>query len=333
MLFDKLFKKKTEPQISVNIKVNTSKKEQMPKSITPKLEYKVLVLYWISKKKKGYDITSKKYPKWFLNDYGLDFDAITQEYLVSNDLEMIDNSVLVTDKGKETLKENSHILYIFDHPGYELKIKDFTSNKNFGKVKNEDIAWGIFNKRVLTYTNKKMWDCLNRNYVNMADLLISEEKYRDALDYVFASAFIETSGMEDDNKLKAIRSEHWTKQNKIQVFPNGNPDIFMLELGYYSVKKPFEVIQNKLCLDWDELKTIYYNSPLRESMETVLPFWYYNKEEAFEYFKDYMQNDNGLKIYATSHLRKTLKYNKPNENSTSYFYNSIPNQLKKEFGK
>ena len=126
MIFDKLFKKKDEytgQPINANqsfstiqapsfVPINTS---QNCNIVTEK-ENNVIVLWWIASKKKGYDRTTNKYPKWFMTRYGIDFNSIMDEYIRSGWLMDENNIVKVSALGEEKLKEYSYVIFIHENP-------------------------------------------------------------------------------------------------------------------------------------------------------------------------------------------------------------------------
>ena len=188
------------------------KSERVANEDTPSSDYKkeneIIVLWWISKKKSGYEVSSNKYPKWFKNTYGIDFNIVVNRYVSNMCLSNENDIVKITEKGQDLLKEYSYVIFIYEHSDYELTFEDFTEAPNFHKVKDSDIAWGVFNSRLQNYISAGMWKSLTNNYSNMADLLVEEKRYSDALEYVFATAYLETSGMLDDNELTAIMDDY-----------------------------------------------------------------------------------------------------------------------------
>ncbi len=123
--------------------------------------------------------------------------------------------VKLTDAGVNKMKELDYVIYIHEHPQYCLTIQDFKRAPNLHKVQNADIVWGIFNSRILLYTQKLMWKSLMANYGNMANLLMEEKKYEKSLDYIFAASYLCTSGMGDNNELTPIWSELGSKKRNI----------------------------------------------------------------------------------------------------------------------
>lgn len=342
MLFDKLFKKnvaKTKEPAKTE-KTDSSSGPAFPYVQTAQNRQKdankdndALVLWWISKKKKGYDKSSNKYPKWFMNSYGIDFDKKMSSFINQGYLSDTENIVRVTDAGDEYLKEYDYIVYIHEHAQYALTINDFKNAKNLHKVHNSDIAWGVFNKRILTYTQKMMWGSLAANYGNMASLLVEEKKFDQALDFIFAAAYVETSGMQDGNELTPIFEEYTKRGYKKNKLENGMPDIFLLEINNYYVTAPFLKAQENLNLDWDDIRRRYLSCRLIESLEDVLPFRYFEKEESFEFFKEAIMAGGKKGIFPLRDVSKKLRTNSPDEHSTKYFYASTENKVARIYNK
>jgi hypothetical protein len=331
MIFDR-FLKKSEP-------LKTKEKTTMPINNTTSTcslpddkesDFDVLVLWWISKKKKGYDRSSNKFPKWFAKNYGIDFNRCINKYCDHNCLSDEDGIIKITEAGMNMLRENDYVVYIHEHPQYGFTLKDFKTAPNLHKVQNSDIAWGVFNTRLLEYTQRQMWNSLALNHGNMANLLIEEKKYEQALDFIFATAFLETSGMEDNNEVTAIMEEMTSKGWKDTYLPNGMPNIFLLEINNYNVTVPFIKAMEALNLDWSEIKERFLQSRQIKSLEGILPFRYFEKEESFEIFKQAIEAGGEKGIFPLEDCNKKLKWNRPDKHSNTYFYANTDNQLKRK---
>lgn len=334
MIFDKLFKKKS---IDTTLKQTPS---------TPTVSYvhtasnrnkvvvkdnDVIVLWWIANKKKGYDKTTNKYPKWFEDQYGITFNTVMEGYIKNGCLSENANIVKISQAGEEKLREFDYVIFVHKHPQYCLELADFKNSPNLHMVQNSDIAWGIFNSRILEYMKKGMWTSLEANYGNMADLLVEEKKYDKAIEFIFATAFIGTSGMRDNNELTPIMSDFASK--KKHHLENGMPDIFLLEINNYYVTVPFLKVQENLNLDWKTIKEKYLKSELIASLERILPFRYFEKEQSFEIFKQTIEAGDKKGVFRLADCSKKLKSNTPDEHSSRYFYASVENQINREFGR
>ena len=294
-------------------------------------ENDVLVLWWISNKKKGYDTTTKKYPKWFANTYQIDFDKSTQEFIAQGCLALTDGVVQITSEGLTKIKEYGYVVYVHEHPQYQLSINDFKKADNLHTIKNQDIAWGVFNSRVIEYTRRGMWESLSANYANMADLLIEEERYDQALDYIFATSFLETSGMRDGNELTPISTVYTKSGTKQKRLDNGMPDIFLMEINNYYVTAPFLKVNKHLNLDWTSVRERYLSSILIGSLERILPFRYFEKDESFEIFKEAIEASGTKGVFRIENVSRKLKTNKPDEHSVKYFYASVENKVNRMY--
>ena len=289
----------------------------------------VLVLWWISKKKKGYDKTTNKFPKWFMENYKVDFNRVIEDYLDQGLLEEAGNVVKITEEGQKRLKELDYVVYMHENPQYELNIKDFKSAPNLHKVPLNDITWGVLNNRIPECIQTGMWTGLAKNYANMADLLISEKKYEQALELIFPVAYLETSGMRDDNELTAIMTEHTRGGERKHYLSNGMPDIFLLEINNYFVTVPFMKTQDNLKLEWEEIKRRFLGSAHIRALESVLPFRYFEKEQSFEIFKQAVEAGGSKGIFRLSDVKGKLDSNTPFEHSNKYFYASVENKVQR----
>ena len=109
------------------------------------------------------------------------------------------------------------------------------------------------------------------------------------------------------------------------------PNIFLLEINNYYVTVPFAEVQKNLDLDWNEIKERFLQSKQIQSLESILPFKYFEKEEAFEIFKEAVQADGKKGIFSLKDVSKKLKTNTPDEHSRQYFYASVQNKVDRKF--
>lgn len=332
MIFDKLFHKNSDSsKVSISVPevayVHTAQNRQK----TIGKEFNVIVLYWISKKKQGYDKSKNNYPKWFMNKYGIDFDKVMKQFTKQGYLSEENSIVKITNAGQELLKEFGYVIYIHEHPQYCLTLDDFKNSKRLHKGPTNDIAWFVFNQRILEYTKNKMWGSLAANYANMADLLIEERKFEQAADFIFVTAYLETSGMGDNNELTPINAKCTKKGWENQYLKNGMPDIFLLEINNYYVTVPFKEVLENTNLDWPEIKVRYFSSQQIAATEKNIPFRYFEKEESFEIFKQAIEANGKKGIFRLADCKKKLRWNTPNEKSTKYFYASVENKVNRKF--
>ena len=111
------------------------------------------------------------------------------------------------------------------------------------------------------------------------------------------------------------------------------PDIFLLEINNYYVTVPFAEAQKNLNLDWDEIRRRFTESKLVGSLESTLPFKYFEKEESYEIFKEAVLAGRSKSIFPLKDVSKKLKSNTPDEHSRRYFYASVENKVNRKFGK
>ena len=96
---------------------------------------------------------------------------------------------------------------------------------------------------------------------------------------------------------------------------------------------PFKKAQENLKMEWAEIKNRFLNSVHIKSLESVLPFRYFEKEQSFEIFKQAIEADGKKGIFSLSECSKKLKWNNPDEHSKKYFYASIENEVNRRVRK
>ncbi len=313
--FKKLLKKsetQTIPIIAQNTKniVSENLNEEQTNSSTCIDLQSEIVLLWLLSQKKEPTVDNFKITKKVSTRYNLDInkalDHLINEKLISN----VDGKLILEESGLLKLKEYNCCIILHLHPEYGLSMNDFISNPYWHKIKDNDIIWSVFNGRILEYTKAKMWSSLNSNYSNMATLLIEESKYEQALDYIFASAFLDTSGMVDENIVST----------------------YVIEISNYKVTVPLIEIKKRLNLNIEDLQKKYRESPMVLSLRELLPFYYYDVKDACEFMLEALKCGETKGIFTEQSLKVELSKNIPDKTETNkYFYNSVENILKKQF--
>jgi len=294
-----------KPNIAKNTDISTP-----AKTTTSLDEQSVIVLLWLLSQKSGYTVDSFKVPKTITSRYNLDVASGLRYLFRENLISEMDGKILLSEHGTKRLKEYNCYVMMHLHPEYNLTIRDFITNPQWHTITDDDIAWGIFNGRILKYTKARMWGLLHNNYSNMATLLLDESKPLAALDFVFAAAFLETSGMMDDNVLTVLGIEIWNR----------------------TITVPLMTIAKQLNLTDDNLRIKYRESKLVMSLKDLLPFYYYDIEEACEFMIEAFLQGDSKGIFTEQMLKQPLKKSVPDENETQkYFYNSTENLLRKHF--
>lgn len=309
--FKKLFGKSNNNETTVN---------EIKTPIKTKNEFSPLVLWWINNKKGGYDTAQKKFPSWFANKYSIDFDFEVSQYLKKGFLEYSNSTnVVLNEEGKKELKYYNCIVILHMHPEYKLLLSDFAYNSQWHIMNDNDIIWSIFNKRQLLYSQAKQWNDLMNNYLNMSSLLLDESKYIEALDLILPAVFIATSGMLNDNKLSPYKDN------------DGYLDVICLEINNYSMSNPIRKIIQQTGLDLDNIAEKFSTSEHISSLKTLLPFYYLDISEAWKMLECAIKANVEKGVYTLFDIKGLgikLKYNIPNPNSKSYFYNSSENQIR-----
>ncbi len=314
--FIKKFFKKNEAHnqsIESNNDVQIAKTESV-KHITQNrtaldLQSEIVLLWLLSQKKDptfdNFKVTKKVETRYNLN-LANGLQQLIDEKLISN----VNGKLIIEEGGFLKLKEYNCYIIMHLHPEYDLSYSDFSDHPHWHNINDNDIVWGIFNGRIMQYTKEKMWTSLKNNYCNMASLLIEESKYEKALDFLFAAAFIETSGMMDENTVTT----------------------YVLEINNYDITVPLLNISKKISLSVEDLHKRYLESQFVLSLRDLLPFYYYDIDDACIFMLEAYKHGDTKGIFTEQMLKIELKKNIPDKNETQkYSYNSSDNILKKHF--
>lgn len=108
--------------------------------------------------------------------------------------------VLVTEKEKDIIEKQwqQHFQDIEDKKTLEdlefIKAKKELS-KQFGKeVSINDIKWYVYNQRTLEFASKRQWGLYRCNVLDMANLLIRENKHKQALVTLYEVCYLDLNG-------------------------------------------------------------------------------------------------------------------------------------------
>lgn len=286
--------------------INSNKYNKLTSSTYSAIQQDIVVL-WILSTKKNVSTDQFKIPKYIINMYNLNVDKILKNLISQKLISNINGNLIVEDSGWAKLKEYNCIIIMHLHPEYDLSINDFVLNTAWHQLRDNDIIWGIFNKRILTYTQEQMWSSLALNYGHMASLLYEEGKYTQALDFLFAKAFLVTSGMRDDN-----------------ILTN-----YPIDVLHYEITRPLIKINKNLKLSTYELEKKYCESQLVASLQKILPFYYYDIPVACDFVINAYKTGETKGLYLETDALMSHK-NIPDINETNkYCYRSAENLWKK----
>ncbi len=131
---------------------------------------------------------------------------------VSNDsLKKIQNNFtgyVLSEKGKEFINRHYDFIEMHKSSKWMISLDEYISKKNQLKFNASfnDIAWGIFNDRNIQYVSEKHWGLARNNILNMSELLVKENKLKDALYFLLAVLYYDLSGLGNNNILYEFKN-------------------------------------------------------------------------------------------------------------------------------
>ena len=203
----------------------------------------------------------------------------------------------ITEKGQKEIEENA--LYLINdekHYGFlktelELAKKEYIARNHCFIV--SDVLWGLFNKRLIQYASQHAWSDLARNYYQMAEILVKENRREGAINLLLSARFLTYSGMRNDDNVESYSS---------------------LASGYWEDAE-LKMLSDALAEsehDIDYIDEIYYDAI--RTMTNGLPFKYFSDEIVLKIIK------NELAGYAFHPMEYEKIHNIPVENSPYYTY-------------
>lgn len=198
--------------------------------------------------------------------------------------------------GKKFLEENQNFVEIHRHHEYQITLEDYykaTKNDNY-KRKFNDIAWGIFNERTLIYEKNKEYIHLRFNYFYMASLLVSEEKYEQALRLYLKCLIFDLSGLESYEEIKKYKEGWFDKKeliNRLNIlwFHKGSIESVLSLKEYYSEKMLYDVY-NETYIPFNVSTVEFISKLLNDAFNTaVFDYDKYKKELILNKKKKYLE--------------------------------------------
>lgn len=102
----------------------------------------------------------------------------------------------LSDKGLQFLERNRDYVELHNHKNWSITLDEYIDFKNSLSFTAEfrDVAWGIFNKRILEYSKK--YGLLRNNYLNMSQLSKESGNHNNELKYLLYTLFFDICGSE-----------------------------------------------------------------------------------------------------------------------------------------
>lgn len=135
------------------------------------------------------------------------------------------NIYTLSEKGKKYIENHKDYIEIHRHSSWQITLEEYIKVKrqlNFS-VNFNDIAWGIFNKRTMEYSNNKQYGLQRNNYYNMFQLLIEEKKEMQAFEMIVKVIIYDLSSVNTLEDIKLYKDGIYSKEDLL----NSYSDIFL----------------------------------------------------------------------------------------------------------
>lgn len=110
-------------------------------------------------------------------------------------------------KGASFIKEHEDYVALHNHKNWDISLEEYVDFKNSLPFYSNfrDVAWGIFNKRIIEYSNK--YGLLRNNYLHMSYLMQEENNHSEELRYLLYVLFFDVCGIETVEHLNIYDSK------------------------------------------------------------------------------------------------------------------------------
>lgn len=148
----------------------------------------------------------------------------------------------ITKKGEDFIKQYHYYIDIHTHANWQISVDEYMDIKNslhFNASFN-DVAWGIFNNRSLTYTFEGNWGSLICNKFNMLEILKEECKLQQSFYTALEILYLQLSGMGNNNSLEPLNILFVSKHILLTIYDlKQYYDPALIDKCYKSIRLPF----------------------------------------------------------------------------------------------
>lgn len=168
--------------------------------------------------KKGSPIMpNSKYYKYFETECNINNPSKFHKQLISNGYFVTDsnnsNNFILSDKGKEFLKEHDDCVKIHSYKKYDITWQEYSVKKNsYPDLSCDEIIWMILEKKYAAYRAKKMWGFARNIMLYKAQICDSNKNYAQAFKYYTIVLYYDLSGCNNDNYIDE-------KENVLYIAP------------------------------------------------------------------------------------------------------------------
>lgn len=191
---------------------------------------------------------------------------------------------VLSSKGDKFIKDNINFIEMHKNSNWMISLDEYLNKKNQFKFDASfyDIAWGIFNDRNIQYYCEKNWGELTGNILNMSEILLRENKYKQGLSFLLSVLYYNLSGLRNGNMLYEFEyidcpPEIIKRILKLKSFYsddliNNCPFINQLPFSYFTLDT-FKIIINDL-LNTNEINLDDYKNYIQKPNKNIIEFYY-----------------------------------------------------------
>lgn len=271
----------------------------------------IYILDWINKKR-GYLYSSKKYPQKFKNLYNINFEERLKKLFHNNILSLKNDTITITDLGKDILRKYSYIIWIEEHRNFDIGKDDFLKHPYLNIITNNDVAYSILQQRnleMLRQIEKGIyeWEDWYNNFYRISQLLYEEKKYEQSLDNFIIACYLQFSGLKNNNSL--IILDHVSK--KYKLYSNSNNNFIYMN---YNIKNVRDIVYS-LNLSKHDFISKFEEVILKDNSmyKEIIPFHYFNICELAKFIADNIYDAQKKYITTLFDLPKNIKLNIPDK--------------------
>ena len=131
----------------------------------------------------------------------------TQE-LITAKISLFRASYVLTEKGKEAIKDDEYILYTHKYKGDEFNIYSLNKLMKGDTLNYQKYIWQILNEKCSEYFKAKNFSAYRNTKLNMSDFFAIQQDYSLALKFIIEVIYIDISG---------LSNEYYPSSQKIKI--------------------------------------------------------------------------------------------------------------------